>query len=91
MIHQGQTIRLTSKIGLDTRNRHHDLVLVLVCNLLATPAEVVVGAELKHVRGKVVTLENQVLDDSIHHRILVFDTWDGNVAHVLEEGWDDDL
>jgi hypothetical protein len=80
-----------AQVALHARNRQHDLILVAVLDLLAAPAPVVVAAELENVRGKVVTLNDEVLNDDIHHVVGELDTGDGNVADVLKEGREDDI
>ena len=84
-------VRDIAEIALDAGDRQHDLVLVAVLDLLATPAPVVVAAELEDVGSKVVTLNDKVLHDGIHHGVRVLNTRDGNVADVLEEGREDDI
>lgn len=83
--------RLTPQVTLDTGHGKHDLVLVLVGDLLAAPAPVIVAAELKNVRSQVVTLKDQVLDNEVDHRVLVLNTRNGDVADVLEERREDDI
>lgn len=80
-----------AQIHLDARHGNHDLIITLVADLLAAPAEVVVAAELHDVGHQVVTLNAQVLDDHINHGIRDLDTGDGNVADILENAGDDDI
>lgn len=80
-----------TEVHLDARHRDHDLVLVLVRDLLAAPAPVVVAGKLENVGGEVVALNDKVLDDSIHLRIAVLDARDRDVPDVLEETGEDDL
>ena len=67
-----------------TRNGDHDLVLVLAGHGLPAPTEIVVTAKLKGVGRKIVGLDDQVLNDGIHHGIGVFDSWDWDVTHAFE-------
>lgn len=79
------------QVHLDARDRHHDLVLVLVGDGLTTPAEVVIAAEFERIGCEVVALDNKVFNDGIDHRVAVLNTWYGNVANALENTRDDDL
>lgn len=81
----------TPQITLDTRHSKHDLIFVLAGNLLASPAPVIVTAKFEDIGGKVVTLENEVFDNDIDHGVLELDTWDRDVANVLEESREDDV
>lgn len=80
-----------TKIHLDSRHGNHDLVLVLVGDLLAAPAPMVVACELKDVGCKIITLDDEVLDNGIHLGVGVLDARDRNVPHILKECGDDDL
>jgi len=80
-----------AKVALDARDGKHDLVLVLASDGLAAPAPVVVAAELHDVGSKVVTLEDEVLDDSVHHGVGVLDARNRDVADGLEETGEDNL
>ena len=79
------------EIHLNARGSNHDLILVLAANLTTAKAVVIVIAKLEDVREEVVTLNDQVLDDSINHRIGNFDTWDGDISSVLEDTRDDHI
>jgi len=79
------------EIHLYTRDREHDLVLVLARDGLASPAPVVVRAKLQRVGSKVITLDDEVLNDGVDHGVAVFDTRDGDVTDVLEDGREDDV
>ena len=79
------------QVHLDAGDSQHDLVLVLILDRLASPTEMVVAAELENVRRQVVTLNDQILNDSINHGIGILDARDGNVADILEEGWENDV
>jgi hypothetical protein len=58
---------------------------------LAAPLEVVVAAKLQHVRSKIVSLNDKVLDDSIEGWVRVFDTRDWNITNVLEDSRENDV
>ena len=79
------------KIALDTRGSNHNLVLVLVADLSATQAEVVVVAELENVGEEVVALKDKVLNDGVDHRVRNLDTGNRDVASVLKDARDDDI
>jgi hypothetical protein len=64
---------------------------MLVANLLATPTEVVVTAELEDIGHQVVRFNDQVLNDGVNHGIRHFDSRNWDIAHVLEDGGEDDL
>lgn len=80
-----------SEIHLDTGNLDLNGLVVLVGNLLAAPAEVVLAGNLADIGCEVVALKNQVLNDGIELRIGVLNARDGNVGRVLHDGWDDNL
>lgn len=80
-----------SQIHLDTSNLDLDGVGVLVGNLLAAPAEVVLVSQLKDVGSKIVTLKNKVLDDGVELVIGVLDTRDRDVGNVLKDSGKDDI
>lgn len=80
-----------AKVALDARDGKHDLVLVLAGDGLAAPAPVVVAAKLQDVGSEVVTLENEVLDNGIHHGIRVLDTRNRNVTNGLEDTGENDI
>lgn len=78
-------------VHLDARDRQHHLILVLVLAALTCPAPVVVTAKLELVGGKVVTLDHEVLNNDVHSWIGHLNSWDWNVADILEEGRKEDL
>lgn len=80
-----------TKISLDASGRDHDLVVMLVADLLATPAEVVVTAKLESIGHQIVALNAQVLDNNIDHRVRNLDARNGDVADILEESRQDDV
>lgn len=82
---------LTSQVHLDTRHRHHDLVLVPACNILATPTEPIIGAELEQIWREVIALNDQILDNGIHHRVGVLDTGKRDVLNIFEDGRNDNV
>lgn len=72
-----------AKVHLDASDLDLHGLVVLVGNLLATPAEVVLAGNLEDVGSKVVTLKDKVLDDGIELRISVLDSRNGNIGNVL--------
>ena len=46
---------------------------------------------LKNVGHQVITLNHQVLDDSIELWVLVLNSWDRHVLNISEETWKDDI
>ena len=67
------------------------ILLSLVGDLLAAPAEVVVATKLHHVGQQVVALDDKVLDHHIDHGVRHLNTRDRDVADVLEDTGDDDV
>ncbi len=81
---------LTSQIHLYAGNRHHELIFVRASHVLAAPPEVVVVGNLEQIGHQVVTLDDEILYDGIHHRIGVLNSWYGNICHTLEKTRKDD-
>ena len=79
------------EIHLDARTGNHDLVFVLAAVLSAANTEVVIIAEFEDVREEVVTLNNEVLNHSISHRIRILDSRDRNITGMFEDSGDDDV
>ena len=64
-------------------------MLVLIADLSASQAEIVVIAKLEDVGEEVVALDDEVLDDGINHRVRSFNAGNRNIASVLENTRDD--
>lgn len=80
-----------TEIHLDASNLDLHGLMVLVGNLLATPAEVVLAGNLQDIGSEVVTLEDKVLDDSIELRVGVLNSGNGDVGNVLQGSRDNDI
>jgi len=80
-----------TKVHLNASDFDIDGVLVLVGNLLASPAPVVVAANLENVGHKVVALQYEVLNNGIELGIRILDAGNGDVGHILHDGWNNDL
>ncbi|KNB10096.1 hypothetical protein FOXG_20303 [Fusarium oxysporum f. sp. lycopersici 4287] len=80
-----------TKIHLDASNLDLDGLMALVGDLLAAPSEVVLAGNLEDVGGKVVTLKDQVLDDSIDLGVGVLNSRNWDVGNVLKGGRDNDI
>ena len=84
-------IRNIAKIHLDARGRDHELVVMLVLDCLAAKTPVVVTTDFDGVGKEVVTLDDQVFNDSIDHGVGDLDTRNGDISSVLEDARYDNL
>jgi len=66
-------------------------VAVLAGNSLATESQVIVIAHFKDIRHHVVRLNDEILDNSIDHRIRILNSRERNVANALKQFGNDDL
>lgn len=79
-----------TEIHLDTGNLDVHGVVVVVGNLLAAPAEVVLAGNFKDVGHEVVALEDKVLDNGIKLRVGVLNARDGDIGSLLQDSREDD-
>ena len=86
-----QVVSDVTEIHLDAGCGDHEAVVALALDRLATHAPVVVAADFHGIGEEIVTLDDKVLNDDIDHGVRDLDTWDGDVASVLEDVGDDDL
>ena len=79
-----------AEIHLDTSNLDVHGVVVVVGNLLAAPAEVVLTGNFKDIGHEVVALKNKILDNGIELRIGVLNARDGDIGSLLQDSREDD-
>ncbi len=84
-------VRNVTQVALNARDSDATRVLLLVRDALAAPAHVVVGGKLDGVWHEVVGLDDQVLNNAVHHLVLILNAWNWNVSGVLEDSRKDNL
>lgn len=70
---------------MNTGYRDHDLVVSLVTDILATPADIVITTKFHDIRHEIVTLNDEILHNHVGHRIGHLDARHRDIANVLKD------
>jgi len=80
-----------SHVSLDLRSAQHELLVLAAVDSLASHAEVGVSTKLNTVWKHVARLNDEVFNDSIHLMVRKLDSWEWDIADVVEDLRKDDL